>query len=112
MAVSILVVSAVLALGPQWAIVDLPYPEVGELEGSGGVSAHSAVVEAALSHARTRKPGTRKPEVHDVRIDGAKASAILDFGDRTESIHLRHLDGEWRLDGGRPDGGRSRNIAR
>lgn len=109
MALSILVVSTVLALGPQWAIVDLPYPEVSELEASGGVSAHSAVVAAALSHARTRKPGTRKLEVHDVRIDGTRASAVLDFGDRTESIHLRHLDGEWRLDAG---GGRSRHIAR
>lgn len=109
MVASILVVSTVLALGPQWAIVDLPYPEVAEAETSGGASAHSAIVAAALSHARTRKPGIRKPEVHDVRIEGTKASAVLDFGDRTESIRLHHLGGEWRLD---PDGGRSRNIAR
>jgi hypothetical protein len=98
MPLSSVVLAGLLAMGPQWAIIDLPYPEVTEMQSAGGApSAEAAVAGAALEYARARQPGTRKPEVSQVRIEGSRASAVLSFGNRTESVSLALLNGEWRV---------------
>ena len=94
-----LLFSALLAIGPDWAIVDLPYPEVakpGEKP-----TAEQQVAEAAAEHVKSRdpkRPATRKLLLSNLKIDGNKAWVRVTDCDRTETVWLVMKDGQWRVE--------------
>ncbi|HEX5130699.1 MAG TPA: hypothetical protein VFV90_13175 [Usitatibacter sp.] len=98
MAISSLLLAGVLAMGPQWSIVDLPYPEVKAPESMGGYvpSTETQVNETIASWVKRTSPG-RKHEVTQVRIDGPKATARIVFPDRTWQIRLERDDKGWKV---------------
>ena len=98
MAISGLLLAGVLAMGPQWSIVDLPYPEVRASESMGGYvpSTETQVNETIAGWIKRNSPG-RKHEVTQVRIDGPKASARIVFPDRTWLIRLERSEQGWKV---------------
>lgn len=98
MAISSLLLAGVLAMGPQWSIVDLPYPEVSSPETMGGYtpSTETQVNDTIASWVKRTNPG-RKHEVTQVRIDGPKASARVVFPDRTWLIRLERQGEAWKV---------------
>ena len=98
MSISTLLLAGVLAMGPQWSIVDLPYPEVKSPETMGGYvpSTEAQVNESIAGWVKRTKPGT-KHEVTQVRIDGPKASARVVFPDRTWLIRLERSERGWQV---------------
>jgi hypothetical protein len=98
MSISMLVFAGVLAMGPQWSIVDLPYPEVKASESMGGYtpSTETQVNDTIASWVKRTSPN-RKHEVTQVRIDGPKASARIVFPDRTWLIRLERAGEEWKV---------------
>jgi hypothetical protein len=92
--------SALVAFGNQWPIIDLPYPDVGGGGAGEVVTVETEVERALVRHARMRDPAGhpgRKPEVSQLRIDGPRASAVVTFGERAERVQLQRIDGEWRV---------------
>jgi hypothetical protein len=98
MAISSLLLAGVLAMGPQWSIVDLPYPEVKAPDSMGGYvpSTEAQVNEAIASFVKRTSPG-RKHDVTQVRIEGPKATARIVFPDRTWQIRLERDDKGWKV---------------
>jgi hypothetical protein len=98
MAMSAFVLAGVLAMSPQWAIVDLPYPDVNAANSMGGSTpAPEALVSESIgAFVRKANPG-KKHEVTQLRIEGSHASARLVFADRTWIIHLVNVNGEWKV---------------
>lgn len=94
--------SSLVAFGTQWPIIDLPYPDV-DRHGAGAAvpSVETQVEEAVARYARSRSvpplPAERKPEISQLRIDGARATALLTTGERSERLQLQLLDREWRV---------------
>ena len=99
MAISSLLLAGVLAMGPQWSIVDLPYPEVKAPETMGGYtpSAEVQVNEAVVNWVKRHGPTGRKHEITQLRIEGPKASARVVFPDRTWLIRLERQGEAWRV---------------
>ena len=99
MAISSLLLAGVLAMGPQWSIVDLPYPEVKAAETMGGYtpSAEVQVNESISNWVKRHSPAGRKHEITQLRIEGPKASARVVFPDRTWLIRLERQGEEWRV---------------
>ena len=99
MAISSLLLAGVLAMGPQWSIVDLPYPEVKAPETMGGYtpSTEVQVNESISSWIKRNAPSGRKHEITQLRIEGPKASARVVFPDRTWLIRLERQGEEWRV---------------
>ena len=85
-----------LAMAPNWAIVDIPYPEAG-----GGTEVRhtpaDSVADALAAYARTRALKLRRSDITDLRIDGSKATARVNFVSRTETVHLELVKDEWRV---------------
>lgn len=98
MAISSLLLVGVLAMGPQWSIVDLPYPEVKASDSMGGYtpSTETQVNETIAAWVKRNNPN-RKHEVTQVRIEGPKASARIVFPDRTWLIRLERSGEEWKV---------------
>ena len=98
MAISSLLLAGVLAMGPQWSIVDLPYPEVKAPDSMGGYvpSTEAQVNETIANWVKRTSPG-RKHDVTQVRIDGPKATARIVFPDRTWQIRLERDDKGWKV---------------
>lgn len=95
--VSSVVLAGLLAMAPNWAIVDIPYPET-----SGGSAVHattpeSQVVDALNEYARSRSAPLKKGAITEIRIEGAKATARVLIGARPETVHLEHLQHEWKV---------------
>jgi len=99
MAISSLLLAGVLAMGPQWSIVDLPYPEVKAPETMGGYTPSTEVQinEAVATWIKRNAPAGRKHEITQLRIEGPKASARVVFPDRTWLIRLERKGEEWRV---------------
>jgi len=99
MAISSLLLAGVLAMGPQWSIVDLPYPEVKASETMGGYtpSTEAQLNEAITSWVKRNSPAGRKHEITQLRIEGLKASARVVFPDRTWLIRLERQGEDWRV---------------
>ena len=86
-----------LAMAPNWAIVDIPYPE-----SSGGLEARGATPEAqvidALAHyARGKALTLRKADIVELRIEGPRATARLALPSHAETVHLELVQHEWRV---------------
>ena len=99
MAISSLLLAGVLAMGPQWSIVDLPYPEVKSPETTGGYtpSTEVQVNETITNWVKRNSAVGRKHEITQLRIEGPKASARVVFHDRTWLIRLERQGEEWRV---------------
>jgi hypothetical protein len=98
MAVGSVVLLGLLAMAPNWAIVDIPYPEAG-----GGMEAHSAptpearVIEALTVYARGKSFRLRKGDIADLKIEGPRATARLMFPNHPETLQLELVGHEWRI---------------
>ena len=95
--VSSVVRAGLLAMAPHGAIVDIPDPDT-----SGGSAAHATtpetqVVDALHEYARSRSAPLRKGAITELRIEGPKATARVVFGARPETVHLEHLNHEWKV---------------
>jgi hypothetical protein len=90
------VLVGLLAMAPNWAIVDIPYPEA-----SGGsavrATAEGQVVDALQEYARAHSVVLKKGDIQDLKIDGPKATARVVVGQRAEVLHLEHAPGGWRV---------------
>ena len=94
--VSSVVLAGLLAMAPNWAIVDIPYPDA-----SGGSAVHATpetqVVDALHEYARSRSATLKKGAITDLKIEGAKATARVLMGVRPETVHLEHVQHEWKV---------------
>jgi hypothetical protein len=95
--VSSVVLAGLLAMAPNWAIVDIPYPDT-----SGGSAVHATgpeaqVVDALHEYARSRSATLKKGAITDLKIEGSKATARVLMGARPETVHLEHVQHEWRV---------------
>ena len=96
-AFSSVVFVGLLAMAPNWAIVDIPYPD-----SSGGVhhtlpSTESQVAEALQEYARSHALALQKGDITELRVEGAKASARIHLGARFERVYLEYHNQEWRV---------------
>ena len=93
------VLAGLLALAPNWAVVDIPYPETsGGSAASGAVVGPDApVIDAVHGYVRRSSAGLRRGIVTDVRIEGNKATAKVLIGQRAETVHLEYVRPEWRV---------------
>jgi len=98
MGISGLLLAGVLAMGPQWTIIDLPYPEVKSSEAVGGYAQpeEARINESIAGWVARTAPG-RKHEVTQLRIDGPRASARVILPDRTWLIRLQRVGGDWKV---------------
>jgi len=95
--VSSVVLVGLLAMAPNWAIVDIPYPD-----SKGGVhhalpSLESQVTDALLEYGKGRSPALQKGDITELRVEGAKATARVHVGARVERVHLEYHNQEWRV---------------
>lgn len=95
---AIVLATGMLALGPQWALIDLPYPEATGAQ-SGSVHLDSRLAEAVTHYARARagKSLNRKPEIAPLQVEADTARVRVSFGDRTEVVILVRVKNEWRV---------------
>lgn len=97
LAAPLVLATSLMAMAPQWAIVDLPYPEVTGAEAA-SPSVDPRIAEAISSYARARgKPLPRPPEMTDLRVEQGTASLRLKMADRTEIVVLLRVNNEWRV---------------
>lgn len=101
MSLSSALLTSLVAFGSQWPIIDLPYPDIDRIGGGISVpSVETQVEDAVARYARSREPRAlpqRRPEISQLRIDGARASAIVTTGERTELLQLELVEREWRV---------------
>ena len=86
-----------LAMAPNWAIVDIPYPEAGGGTEVRATTPEMQVADALAAYARTRAVKLRKADISELRIDGPKAIARISLLSRTETVHLELVKDEWRV---------------
>ena len=94
-----ILLAAMLALGPDWAIVDLPYPEVHRQDGK--PTPEQQVAEAVSEHVHARdpkRPANRRLLLSNMKIDGPKAVVRVTDGERTETLWLVLRDGGWKVE--------------
>lgn len=95
---AVVLVTAVMAMAPQWAIIDLPYPEIGYEAAAPATAAR--ITEAVTNYAKAKAPGktlAHKPEMSDLRVNDTTASLRLTMGDRTEVVILTRVNNDWRV---------------
>jgi hypothetical protein len=98
MMVGNLALLGLLAMAPNWAVVDIPYPDAvgaGEVH---EVAPEAQVSEALVAYARS-KSGTplRKSDIVVTKIDGPKATARVTRGGRVEVVYLELAGGRWKV---------------
>ena len=93
------VVAGLLALAPNWAVVDIPYPETsgGSATSRAATGPDAPVIDAVHGYVRKGSAGLRRGIVTDVRIEGNKATAKVLVGQRVETVHLEYVRPEWRV---------------
>jgi len=93
------VLAGLLALAPNWAVVDIPYPETsgGSATSRAATGPDAPVIDAVHGYVRQSSAGRRKGVVTDVRIEGNKAVAKVLIGQRSETVHLELVQHEWRV---------------
>lgn len=89
--------TGLMAMAPQWVIVDLPYPEITGAE-TASAPIDARIAEAVTTYARTRGRALPRPaEMTDLRVEKGTASLRLRSADRTEILVLLRVDNEWRV---------------
>ena len=94
------VAAGLVAMGSQWAVIDLPYPDIPEPPAAGGAGAAPAEQQVALAlcrYAHQQSPRGPRPDIAQLRIDGTRATALLTTGSRVEWVHLEQAGSEWRV---------------
>jgi hypothetical protein len=92
------VLAGLLALAPNWAVVDIPYPETsGGSAPTSRAGPDAPVIDAVHGYVRKSSAGLRKGVVTDVRIEGTKATAKVLIGQRAETVYLEYVHPEWRV---------------
>ena len=84
--VSSVVLVGLLAMAPNWAIVDIPYPDSAGGAHHALPSTESQVTDALLEY-----------DISELKVEGARASARVHLGARTERVHLEYHNQEWRV---------------
>ncbi len=98
MAIGSVVFAGLLAMAPNWAIVDIPYPEAGGgMEASSAPTPEARVIEALTAYARGRSLKLRKGDIADVKVEGARATARLMLPNHAETLHLELVGQDWRV---------------
>ena len=95
---AVVLVTSMMAMAPQFAIADLPYPDVGYEAAAPATAAR--ITEAVANYAKAKAPGktqARKPEMTDLRVNDSTASMRLNLGDRTEVVILSRVNNDWRV---------------
>ena len=97
MIAAVALVSSMMAMSPQWAIVDLPYPEIGYEAAAPAIAAR--ITEAATNFAKAKSPGKTfaRSELTDLRVNENTASLRIKMGDRTEVVILTRVNNDWRV---------------
>jgi len=89
-------IAGIVAFGSQWPVIDLPYPDVPD---GGGASPAAPCPEKAVEDAVRRHIARIDPaaDITQVRIDGARATALLTSPTRIEWVHLEMNGGHWKV---------------
>jgi hypothetical protein len=95
--VSSVVLVGLLAMAPNWAIVDIPYPDSAGGAHHALPSTESQVTDALLEYGKSRSVPLRKGDISELKVEGARASARVHLGARTERVHLEYHNQEWRV---------------
>lgn len=93
-------VAGLVSMGSQWAVIDVPYPDVMDEGGGGGVAAtpvEQQVQRVICRYAHSQAPRGARPDIAQLRIDGARATALVTTGQRIEWVHLEQVGAEWRV---------------
>lgn len=97
MTIGSIVFVGLLAMAPNWSIVDLPYPE----SGAGGETAmpvEAQVTEAVVQYTKSKgSTPVRKADIVGVKVDGLKATARITLAHHTETVYLECVQHEWRV---------------
>jgi hypothetical protein len=97
MTIGSIVFVGLLAMAPNWSIVDLPYPESGA-GGETAVPAEAQVTEAIVQYAKAKgSTSIGKADIAGVRIDGTRATARITLARHTETVYLECVQHEWRV---------------
>ena len=94
MTIGSIVFVGLLAMAPNWSIVDLPYPESGA-GGETAVSAETQVTEAIVQHIRAK--GTAPVKIGSVKVEGTRATARITLARHSETVYLEYVQHEWRV---------------
>lgn len=87
-----------LAMAPNWAVVDIPYPDAGGTGEVHELAPEAQVSEALYAYARAKSTAPlRKSDIVVTRIDGAKATARVTRGGRVEIVYLELAGHEWKV---------------
>jgi len=99
MTIGSVVLAGLLAMAPNWAVVDIPYPDaVGSGEAQTPANAETQVWDALASYARSKSVAPlRRSDIVVTRIDGNKAAARVSRGGKSEVIYLEYTAGEWKI---------------
>ena len=94
----VLLSTLVLAMGPAWSVVDLPYPEVTGAE-TAPPPIDSQITEAVANYAKVKagKSLSQKAEISNVKVEKGTASARLHLGGQVENIVLMRVNNQWRV---------------
>lgn len=101
MTIGSFVFAGLLAMTPNWAVVDIPYPEANAtgmdaMPAAGSVEA--AVWDALAAYARAKSTAPlRKSDIIVTRIDGNTATARVTRSGRTEVVYLAYSAGAWKI---------------
>ena len=95
--VSLVFTTTLVAMGPQWALIDLPYPEVSGTE-TAAPFIDTKIAEAVANYARARTGKPLNPkEIAPLKLGGDSASLRVKIGDRSEIVLLNRVGNEWRV---------------
>ena len=97
MTIGSIVFVGLLAMAPNWSIVDLPYPESGA-GGEGTIPVEAQVTEAVVQYTKSKgSTPVRKVDVVSVKVEGTKATARIGLAHHSETIYLECVQHEWRV---------------
>ncbi len=98
MAIGSVLLVGLLAMAPNWAIVDIPYPEsAGAVEAHPPPTPQAQVAEALAIHARGKALAVRKSDIVDIKVDGPHATARLALPNYNEVFQLEYVNREWKV---------------
>ena len=89
----------IVAMGTQWPVIDLPYPDVPEGGGApaGARTAEQEIERAICRYTHLGHPMAPRADIAQLRIDGQRATALVTSGARVEWVHLEQSGSEWRV---------------
>jgi hypothetical protein len=87
-----------LAMAPNWAVVDIPYPDVGGTGEVHELAPETQVTEALIAYARTKSAAPLlKSDIVVTRIGAGKATARVTRGGHVDIVYLELAGQEWKV---------------